>query len=222
MQDLLSRLVGAFSFIGCLFAVTVLVAADTETFETASSVEEVRRQIEKLPKDTSWWNVNGTDMAWNNKNLNRIFPTVNVYRAGPVRELEHQPMPEISDYEVDTPSGPVRFTDFLNSDASTCMGMVILHRGKIVFEDYPRMQAYERPIFWSVTKVLVSAVVSILEQRGTGRDRQEYRHLYPGAVRFLVCGDHRQEYPRHGDRRRLSGGVLRHVILLLPSHGDDR
>jgi CubicO group peptidase (beta-lactamase class C family) len=166
MQDLLSRLVGAFSFIGCLFAVTVLVAADTETFETASSVEEVRRQIEKLPKDTSWWNVNGTDMAWNNKNLNRIFPTVNVYRAGPVRELEHQPMPEISDYEVDTPSGPVRFTDFLNSDASTCMGMVILHRGKIVFEDYPRMQAYERPIFWSVTKVLVSAVVSILEQRG--------------------------------------------------------
>ena len=166
MQDLLSRLVGAFSFNGCLFAVTVLVAADTETFETASSVEEVRRQIEKLPKDTSWWNVNGKDMAWNNKNLNRIFPTVNVYRAGPVRELEHQPMPEFSDYEVDTPSGPVRFTDFLNSDASACMGMVILHRGKIVFEDYPRMQAYERPIFWSVTKVLVSAVVSILEQRG--------------------------------------------------------
>ena len=81
MQDLLSRLVGAFSFIGCLFAVTVLVAADTETFETASSVEEVRRQIEKLPKDTSWWNVNGKDMAWNNKNLNRIFPTVSGDRA---------------------------------------------------------------------------------------------------------------------------------------------
>ncbi len=166
MRDLVSRLVGVFFFIGCLFAVTVLVAADTETFESASSVAEVRRQIEKLPKDTSWWNVNGKDMAWNNKNLNRIFPTVNVYRAGPVRELEHQPMPEIADYEVDTPSGPVPFTDFLNSDASTCMGLVILHRGKIVFEDYPRMQAYEKPIFWSVTKVLVSAVVSILEQRG--------------------------------------------------------
>jgi CubicO group peptidase (beta-lactamase class C family) len=44
--------------------------------------------------------------------------------------------------------------------------MVILHRGKIVFEDYPRMQPYERPIYWSVSKVLVSAVVSILEDRG--------------------------------------------------------
>jgi len=46
------------------------------------------------------------------------------------------------------------------------MGMVILHKGKIVFEDYPRMEPYERPIYWSVTKVLVSAVISILEDRG--------------------------------------------------------
>ena len=92
--------------------------------------------------------------------------TVNVYRAGPVRELEHQPMPEIADFEVETPGGPVRFADFLRSDLSTCMGIVVLHRGKIVFEDYPRMEPYERPIYWSVTKVLVSAVVSILEDRG--------------------------------------------------------
>jgi CubicO group peptidase (beta-lactamase class C family) len=137
-----------------------------EEFRSASTVEEVRRQIERLPKDESWWMVNGRDMAWNNKNLNRIFPTVNVYRDGPVRELESRPMSQIADYEVDTPGGPSRFVDFLNGDDSTCMGMVILHRGKIVFEDYPRMEPYERPIYWSVTKVLVSAVVSILEDRG--------------------------------------------------------
>jgi len=145
---------------------TVLVADELEQFESAATVDEVRHQIEKLPKNTSWWNVNGQDMAWNNKNLNRIFPTVNVYRAGPVRELEHRPMSEIADYEVDTPNGKVRFADFLNSDLSTCMGVVILHRGMVVFEDYPLMESYERPNFWSVTKVLVSAVVSILEHRG--------------------------------------------------------
>ena len=111
--------------------------------------------------------VNGEAMAWNNKNLNRLFPTVNVYRAGPVSELERRPMPEIANYEIDTPSGSMRFADFLGSDLSTCMGMVVLHEGRIVFEDYPRMEPYERPIYWSVTKVLVSAVVSILEDRGT-------------------------------------------------------
>jgi CubicO group peptidase (beta-lactamase class C family) len=158
--------VGACVCAGCLFAATVLLAAESEKFESASTVDEVRRQIEKLPKNTSWWTVNGTDMAWNNKNLNRIFPTVNVYRAGPVRELERRPKPEIASFEVDTPNGPMPFSDFLHSDLSTCMGIVILHRGRIAFEDYPRMQPYERPIYWSVTKVLVSAVVSILEDRG--------------------------------------------------------
>jgi CubicO group peptidase (beta-lactamase class C family) len=151
--------------LGFLAVASTAAASEPETFESASTVEEVRRQITKVPTDTSWWNVNGADMAWNNKNLNRIYPTVNIYRAGPVRELERRPMPAIADYEVDTPDGPVSFAKFLRSDASTCMGMVILHKGAVVFEDYPRMQPYERPIYWSVTKVLVSAVVSILEDR---------------------------------------------------------
>lgn len=141
-------------------------AVGSEPFESASTVEEVRRHIERLPQDASWWTVNGPDMAWNNKNLNRIFPTVNVYRSGPVRELIRRPMAEIGEFEVDTPDGSMPFADFLRSDLSTCMGLVVLHQGRIVFEDYSRMEPYERPIFWSVTKVLVSAVVSILEDRG--------------------------------------------------------
>jgi len=138
----------------------------TEGFTSASTVEEVRSRIAEQPADASWWTVNGEAMAWNNKNLNRLFPTVNIYRAGPVRELEQRPMPEIGDFEIDTPEGPMPFAEFLDSDFSTCMGMVILHQGKIVFEAYPRMEPYERPIYWSVTKVLVSAVLSILEDRG--------------------------------------------------------
>ena len=166
MRNYVKYRVGAIFMVACLLAVTAVLAADTEGFESASTVDEVRRQIERLPENASWWTVNGQDMAWNNKNLDRIFPTVNVYRTGPVRELERRHMPEIADHEVDTPNGPMRFVEFLTSDLSTCMGMVILHRGKIVFEAYPRMEPYERPIYWSVTKVLVSAVVSILEDRG--------------------------------------------------------
>ncbi len=165
MRDVKRHRAAAVFLVGLLYVVPPVVATDPEVFESASTVEEVRRQIAKLPKDTSWWNANGADMAWNNKNLNRIFPTVNVYRAGPVRELESRPMPEIADFKVDTPDGPMPFADFLRSEASTCMGMVIIHRGRIVFDDYPRMKPYERPIYWSVTKVLVSAVVSILEDR---------------------------------------------------------
>ena len=139
---------------------------DSTGFTSASSVDEVRLQLERLPRDNIWWTVNGKDMAWNNKNLHRMFPTVNVYRAGPVRELPYRPMPEISSFSVTTPQGEMVFADFLNSDQSTTMGIVIVHKGNIVFESYPRQQAYEKPIYWSVAKAFVSTLVAILEDRG--------------------------------------------------------
>jgi CubicO group peptidase (beta-lactamase class C family) len=156
-----------------LFTVTVALVlytnpapSDTSGFVSASSVDEVRAQLAKLPKDRIWWTVNGKDMAWNNRNLQRIFPTVTVYRDGPVRELSYQLMPEIPAFEVETPNGGIPFGDFVSSDQSTTMGIVVVHRGKIVFEQYPRQQPYEKPIYWSVTKAFVSTMVAILEDRG--------------------------------------------------------
>jgi len=43
---------------------------------------------------------------------------------------------------------------------------VILHKGQIVFETYPRMKPYQKPLYWSVTKIFVSTVLAILEDRG--------------------------------------------------------
>jgi len=60
----------------------------------------------------------------------------------------------------------VAFADFLESDASTAMGVVILHRGKIVYEHYPRMQPHEKPIYWSVAKVMPATIIRIMEERG--------------------------------------------------------
>ena len=44
--------------------------------------------------------------------------------------------------------------------------MVVLHKGKIVFESYPRMKDYEKPIYWSVAKVLPATILRIFEERG--------------------------------------------------------
>ena len=141
----------------------------TETaaaFQSASSVAQVREQIKRLPENDIWWSVTGQDMAWNNLNLQRFHPTVTVYRDGQVRALQYDLMPAIAKYPVATPAGAIGFLDFLNSELSTSLGVVIVHQGKIVFEHYARMQPYERPIMWSVSKVLVSALVGILEDRG--------------------------------------------------------
>jgi CubicO group peptidase (beta-lactamase class C family) len=141
-------------------------AGESSEFQSSSTVDQVRHQIERLPKDDIWWSVNGEDMAWNARNLQSIHPTVNVYREGQVRELGYRLMPAIADFKVETPGGPMSFEGFLDSDFSTSMGVVVVHRGNIVFEHYARMQPYEKPILWSVSKVLVSSIVGILEDRG--------------------------------------------------------
>ena len=135
-------------------------------FESASSPEETQLRQRLLPEDDIWWTVTGEQMAWMHKNVHQLFPTVNVHRAGPVSELEVDQSPEITDFEISTPTGLMAFSDFLESEHSTTMGMVILHQGKIVYEHYPRMQHYEKPIYWSVTKVMPATLIRIYEEQG--------------------------------------------------------
>ena len=169
---------------GCLEKTSGPVAVgdgveDGYVFREASSVAEVRTQIEKLPKDDIWWNVYGEDQAWNFKNLHRFLPTVNVYREGQVRFLENQPMPSIPNHKVSTPQGEMTFKEMIASDQSTTMGIVILHQGKIVFEYYPRQEPYEKPIYWSVTKVFVAAIIGIMEDRGQIDVGKQMGHYIP-------------------------------------------
>ena len=135
-------------------------------FESASSPEETQLRQRLLPEDDIWWTVTGEQMAWMHKNVHQLFPTVNVYRAGPVSELEIGQNPEIADFEISTSTGLMAFSDFLESKHSTAMGMVILHQGKIVYEHYPRMLHYEKPIYWSVTKVMPATLIRIYEEQG--------------------------------------------------------
>jgi CubicO group peptidase (beta-lactamase class C family) len=141
-------------------------ADKNDAFVPASTVDEIQSQMRKLPSDDIWWTVNGKDMAWNFKNLHMIFPTVNVYRDGPVKELASRPMKEIGEFEIDTPEGRMSFEEFIYSDQSTAMGVVVLHKGDIVYERYPRMEEYEKPVYWSTSKIFPSTIIRLLEERG--------------------------------------------------------
>jgi len=166
----------------------IVVGANADEFRPSSTVDQIQRQMRRLPSDDIWWTVNGEDMAWNFRNLHRIFPTVNVYRDGPVRPLASRPMREIADYTVDTPSGAMRFEDFIASDHSTTMGVVIVHHGEIVFERYPRMQEYEKPVYWSVAKVFPATVLRLLEERGRLDVSEPIDHYIPRLAGSSFAG----------------------------------
>ena len=157
-------------------------------FESASTADEVRQRIESLPMDNVWWTVNGEAMGWYNRNLQRMFPTVPVYRSGPVAELKSRHNPALSGFMVGTPNGPMPLIDFLDSDQSTTMALVILHKGDIVFEHYPRQQPYEKPIYWSVTKALVGTMVAKLEDQGLVNVDNPIEHYIPRLAKSSFAG----------------------------------
>ncbi|MEM7079343.1 MAG: serine hydrolase domain-containing protein [Pseudomonadota bacterium] len=148
-------------------------------YAPANTWQDNRRAHTRLPADDIWWTVNGADMRWNFKNLHQIFPTVNVYRMGKIAELEYSLDKRIDTHAVATPDGRIPFADFIASPASTTMGVVILHKGRIVFERYPRMQDYEMPIYWSVAKVFPGLLVRLLEERGKIDVSQPIEHYLP-------------------------------------------
>ena len=150
--------------IGAALAISVVASADE--FEPAYTMEEVLEQQRKVPRDTHWWAVRGPEMGWMHKNTQSLFPSVPIYRAGQVSELNSRPMAAIADFPVQTPDGEMRFEDMLADDQSTAMGVVILHQGDIVFESYPRMKEHEKIIYWSVAKVFAGTIVGLLEERG--------------------------------------------------------
>jgi CubicO group peptidase (beta-lactamase class C family) len=97
-------------------------------------------------------------------------------------------MDEIGDVEIETPDGPVPFRWFIRGDHSTAMGVVILHKGKIVFEDYPRMQEYEKPIYWSTAKMFTGAIIRLLEERGEIDVSMPIEHYVPRLAESVFAG----------------------------------
>jgi CubicO group peptidase (beta-lactamase class C family) len=142
------------------------IAEEDSDFQPVTSMDAIQENHRKVPDDDIWWAVRGEQMRWMHLNAHQLFPTVNVYRSGPVRPLEEVPMRSVGETIIETKAGTMTFDDFLVSDHSTAMGVVVLHKGKIVFERYPRMRQHEKPIYWSVAKVMPATILRIMEERG--------------------------------------------------------
>jgi CubicO group peptidase (beta-lactamase class C family) len=135
-------------------------------FRPAYSLERNQQQQRSFPDGDIWWTAYGDDQEWNFRNAHQFFPTVNVYRGGAISELVSNPNPAIAEHVVDTPSGPMSFDDLIHSDLTTAMGVIVLHKGEVAYESYPRMEDYEMPVYWSVAKQFVGTIVRIMEERG--------------------------------------------------------
>lgn len=99
------------------------------------------------------------------KNFPAFFPHAAIARTGPERALEMARREDVAAFQVDVEGGTQSLNDYVTT-SPLVDGMIVLSGGKVVYEAYPRMEAYERHLGWSVTKVVVGAALAALEAQG--------------------------------------------------------
>ena len=98
-------------------------------------------------------------------NATEIFPAAPVLRAGTVRDLPIHLRPEIGNFVINRQAGKdITLHEFVNGQDMD--GFIILHKGNIVYEEYPRMTASQQHLVFSVTKAFVGTALGILETQG--------------------------------------------------------
>ena len=108
----------------------------------------------------------GDEAAYFNMRASEVLPTALLSVRQPVMPLGSNPMPEVGRIEATTSQGTLPLDDFLASPESYSQGYVVIHRGEVVYEQYPRMRAEDHHLWMSNAKPITSLVIDLLIDEG--------------------------------------------------------
>jgi CubicO group peptidase (beta-lactamase class C family) len=87
-------------------------------------------------------------------------------RSGAVMPLDVSPDAAIGQTRVGTAGGGLPLAAYLRDDKSRAQGFVVLHHGRIIFEDYPGMRPSDNHVWMSIAKTTPALVVRQLAEEG--------------------------------------------------------
>jgi CubicO group peptidase (beta-lactamase class C family) len=99
-------------------------------------------------------------------NVNQSLYTALVARAGNVVMLEKALDPKIGAIRIEGELGDLTLSEFLVHPESRAQGMVVVHKGRIVLEEYPGMRDFDYKAWMSNAKTTASLVISLLAAEG--------------------------------------------------------
>ena len=129
------------------------------------SAEESRR-IKQDFGVAAMLSINPTAL-WFHNSASRGLPTAVIPRRQPTMPLQSEIMPEIGKLTATTTLGEMDLDAFLEHPQSFAQGFIVVHKGKIVFEQYPGMREADSHLTASTAKVLVGLLVERLIEEGT-------------------------------------------------------
>ena len=97
-----------------------------------------------------------------------FVPAAMALPSGPVSELKRLPKPELADltYTMGDGSTSKTLQAHINDPDSRVQGVMILHKGNVVYEAFPGMRPEQLHIWASVAKSMVGTLLTMLESEG--------------------------------------------------------
>jgi CubicO group peptidase (beta-lactamase class C family) len=153
------------TFIAFYCITTAIFAKEASEFAPRQGYTH-EQELKLFPKfDKKTWNMDGdydfSRFAY--LNTSQFFPLAVIHRAGQVAELESALNPEIGKTIAKTAAGEMTLDQWTSDHLD---GILVIHKGIIVYEKYPRMRPHDKHIWWSVSKSLAGTIVGLLEEQG--------------------------------------------------------
>ena len=99
--------------------------------------------------------IGGDDIgAYAYLNMGEVLPVTKVARSGKVSELQMEIDNSISSVSADGPLGKKTLEEVIQDTRSRMQGIIVMHRGKVVYEQYPGMPQHNNHVWYSSSKVL--------------------------------------------------------------------
>ncbi len=122
---------------------------------------------EAMSADLPAWFAGGDVSHYVSMRMSELLPTAVVPRRVPIMPLGERPVPEVGAVEVETKNfGPLTLNEFLARPDSYAQAFLVIHKGDIVFESYPRIRPSDHHLWMSTAKPTASLLIDLLISEG--------------------------------------------------------
>ena len=99
-------------------------------------------------------------------NLSEVVPSALIRRGGPISEMQIRKMPEISEVVATTDLGTMKLKEAIADPRSRLQAIAVVHKGKIVYEEYPGMPRDSQHLWSSTAKTITGLLIHQLVEEG--------------------------------------------------------
>lgn len=105
--------------------------------------------------------------AYSYFHLGEFLPQAIIFREGNVSLLKQKPDQKVGKTTLTKEDGKsLSLENMINDKASPVQGVMVLHRGKVAFEQYPGMRKNDNHVWMSNAKPVASLLIAQLEEEG--------------------------------------------------------